>query len=48
MTEKIDVMIPEEEVMKRIDELAKEIDEEYKGNTRHMIFMLKGMVVCSC
>ena len=48
MTEKIDVMIPEEEVMKRIDELAKEIDEDYKGKTLHIICILKGSVVFAC
>lgn len=48
MTEKVRVLIPEEELMKRIDELAEEINEDYKGKTLHIICILKGSVFFSC
>lgn len=48
MTEKIDVMIQEKELMKRIEELAAEIDEDYQGKTIYMICILKGSVFFAC
>lgn len=48
MGEKIDVMIPEEKLMKRIDDLAAQIDEDYRGKTVHMICILKGSVFFTC
>ena len=48
MTERIDLLISEEELEKRIDELAKEIDEDYKGRTLNIICILKGSVFFAC
>lgn len=48
MTERIDLLISEEELTKRIDELAKEIDEDYKGKTLNIICILKGSVFFAC
>ncbi|TCT13045.1 hypoxanthine phosphoribosyltransferase [Natranaerovirga pectinivora] len=48
MVEKIGTLITEEEVAKRIEEMAKEISEEYKGRTLHLICVLKGGVVFMC
>lgn len=41
---KFSVMIPEEEVEKRIRELAEEISRDYAGKSIHMICILKGGV----
>ncbi len=48
MSEKIEVMIPEEELMNRIGELAKEIDRDYQGKEIYMICILKGSVFFAC
>jgi len=48
MSEKIDVMIPEDKLMKRIEELAKEIDRDYQGKTIYMVCILKGSVFFAC
>lgn len=48
MSEKISVLIPEEELMQRIKELADEINEDYKGKTLHIICILKGSVFFAC
>ena len=48
MKEKIELLISEEEVGKRIDELAKEIDADYKGKTLNIICILKGSVFFAC
>lgn len=48
MAEKIEVMISEEKLMKRIDELAKEINEDYAGKELLIICILKGSVFFSC
>lgn len=48
MTERIELLISEEELEKRIDELAKEIDEDYKGRTLNIICILKGSVFFAC
>lgn len=45
---KIDVLISEEEVDKRIAELGKIISEEYAGKEIHMICVLKGGVFFMC
>ncbi len=44
MKEKVHVMIPEEEIIKRIDEIAAQINEEYKGRQIRLICVLKGGV----
>ncbi len=46
--EKISVMITQEEIEKRIDEMAKEISHVYEGKTVHMIGILKGSVFFMC
>lgn len=48
MAERIDVLISEEDVEKRIAELGKIISEEYKGKEIHMICVLKGGVFFMC
>ena len=48
MTEKINVMIPEEEVTQRIEEIGKKISEDYAGKQVHMICVLKGGVFFMC
>ncbi len=44
MAEKVSVMIPEEEVAKRIAELAATISAAYEGKYLHLICVLKGGV----
>ena len=44
MSEKIDVLISEEDVNKRIKELAAQIDSDYEGKVIHMISILRGGV----
>lgn len=48
MTEKIKVLISQEEVEKRIQEMADAINEEYAGRTVHLIGILKGSVFFVC
>ena len=48
MAERIDVLISEAEVEKRISELGKIISEEYEGKEIHMICVLKGGVFFMC
>ena len=44
MTERIEVMISEEEVNAKIRELAEQISHDYAGKTVHLITILKGGV----
>ncbi|MDE6686091.1 MAG: hypoxanthine phosphoribosyltransferase, partial [Lachnospiraceae bacterium] len=44
MDVKIRVMIPEEEIDRRIRELGAKISQEYEGKELHMICILKGSV----
>jgi len=44
MREEISVMISEEAIMKRIDELAEQINKDYEGKTVHLICILKGSI----
>lgn len=44
MDVKIGVMIPEEEINKRIREIGAQISREYEGKELHMICILKGSV----
>ena len=48
MAEKIRVLIPEEEVDKRIEELGRKISEDYAGKSVHLICILKGSVFFMC
>ncbi len=48
MAEKIDVMLSEEILMKRIDELAEEINKDYEGKPLTLIVILKGSVFFAC
>ena len=48
MAETIKVLVPEEEVNKRIEELGKQISEAYAGKQIHMICVLKGGVFFMC
>ena len=48
MSEKIHVLVSEEEVEKRIRELGKQISEDYDGQAIHLICVLKGGVFFTC
>ena len=44
MADKISVLIKEEDIYKRLDEMAAQISEEYAGKTVHLVCILKGSV----
>lgn len=46
--DEIKVMISEEEINKRFDEIAKQINEDYKGKEVVLICVLKGSVYITC
>lgn len=48
MAEKIGVLISEEEVDKRISEMAEKINKEYEGKVVHLIGVLRGSVFFMC
>jgi hypoxanthine phosphoribosyltransferase len=48
MSEKIRVLLTEEEVNKKINEVAAQISEDYAGKQVHMICILKGGVFFTC
>jgi hypoxanthine phosphoribosyltransferase len=48
MTDKIRVMISEEQVSLRIKEMAEQISKDYEGKSVHLICILKGSVLFSC
>lgn len=48
MTEKLKVMISEEQVTKRIKELAEQISKDYEGKSVHLICILKGSAFFCC
>ncbi len=48
MAENIKVLVPEAEVAKRIEELGRQISEDYAGKHVHMICVLKGGVFFMC
>lgn len=48
MNDKIKVMIPENKVNERINELGAEISKEYEGKTIHLVCILKGSVFFTC
>ena len=48
MKDVISVMIPEEEMKKRISELGAQITEDYQGEAVHLVCILKGSVFFTC
>jgi len=48
MKDKVEVLIPEEEVKKKIRELGARISEDYAGKELHVICILKGGVFFMC
>ena len=44
MADKIRVLLPEEDVNKRISEVAEQISKDYEGKQIHLICILKGGV----
>ena len=48
VSEKISVLISEDEIEKRIREMAKEISEFYQGEPVHLVSVLKGGVFFTC
>jgi hypoxanthine phosphoribosyltransferase len=48
MSEKIRVLLTEEEVNKKINEVAAQISEDYAGKQVHLICILKGGVFFTC
>ena len=48
MEKNIRVLIPEEELYKRVKEMAAQINEEYAGKSVHLVCILKGSVFFTC
>ncbi len=48
MSEKVRVLIPEDEVERRIREVAAQIDRDYQGKSVHLLCILKGCVFFMC
>lgn len=48
MEDKIRILIPEDQVNKRISEVADQINEDYAGKSVHLICILKGAVFFAC
>ncbi len=48
MAETVRVLIEEDEVAKRIEELGKKISKDYAGKQVHLICVLKGGVFFMC
>ena len=48
MSEKIRVLVSEEEIEKRILQMAKDISEFYQGEPVHLVSVLKGGVFFTC
>lgn len=48
MADKMRVMISEEQVSKRIRELAEQISKDYEGKSVHLICILKGSIFFGC
>lgn len=48
MKEEVSILIEEEQVEKRVEELAEEINRDYAGKTLHLICILKGSVFFTC
>ena len=48
MSEKVHVLLSEEEVEKRIREIGEQISRDYEGRSVHLICVLKGGVFFTC
>lgn len=48
MVEKVSILIPEAKVDARIEELGKQISEDYAGKSVHLICILKGSIFFTC
>jgi len=48
MEDKINVLIPQEKVENRIQEIADQISKDYAGKTVHLICILKGSIFFTC
>ena len=48
MSERISILLSEEEVDKRINEIGKQISKDYEGKNIHLICVLKGGVFFMC
>ena len=48
MAEKVSVLIPEEDIDKRIAEMGAMISEDYAGKSVHLICILKGSIFFTC
>lgn len=48
MSDRIQVLIREEEINKKINEIAEQISKKYEGKTVHLICVLKGGVFFMC
>ncbi|MEE0421604.1 MAG: hypoxanthine phosphoribosyltransferase [Lachnospiraceae bacterium] len=48
MEDKIRVLLSEEEVDKKIEEIGKQVSRDYEGKTVHMICVLKGGIFFTC
>ena len=48
MAEKVRVLIPEEDVNKKISEIAAQISRDYEGRPIHLVCVLKGGVFFTC
>ncbi len=48
MAERIRVLLTEEEVDRRISEVAAEVDKDYEGKSVHLICILKGGIFFTC
>ena len=48
MEDKISVLIPQEEVEKRIREMAAQISKDYEGESLHLVCILRGSIFFTC
>ena len=48
MAERVKVLVPEEDVAKRIKELGEQISKDYGGETVYLICILKGSIFFTC
>jgi hypoxanthine phosphoribosyltransferase len=48
MKDKISVLIPEDEILKKVRELGEQISRDYQGESVHLICILKGSIFLTC
>lgn len=48
MREKVEVLITEKEITRKIDEIAARVNKDYEGKSVHLICVLKGGVFFTC